>query len=88
MQIEKEKTSTGIEVIESRMFPLRPYLSKITFSDGETWILVQPLYKNSSRGHRWKKAWVDASNVSISQLENIIIPTGEYKVEDKKYFNW
>ena len=88
MEIKKEKISTGTEVIESRMFPLRPYLSKITFSDGETWILIQPLYKNSSRRHQWKKAWVDASNVSVSQLKNKIIPTGEYKVEDEKYSNW
>ena len=88
LKIEQEKINDGIGVIESRIFPMRPYLSEVIFSDGEKWIIVQPLYSNSSRGHRWIKAWVDASNVSISQLENIIKPTGIYRVENEKYFNW
>lgn len=86
LEIKQEKINNGIEAVDSRIFPMRAYLSEVIFSDGEKWIIEQPLYDNSSRGHRWKKAWVDASTITISQLENIIKPTGIYKLEDEKYF--
>lgn len=88
LEIEEDKKKDGIESRIRLIYPLRPYLSEITFSDDEKWVIVNPKYDNNSRGYRWRKAWVDASNVSISTLNNIIIPTGQYKFEHEQYFNW
>lgn len=50
-------------------------------------IVLNP--NSGSRGYRWRKTWIDASNTSISHLHQNIIPCGRgYKWESVKYFNW
>lgn len=88
LEIEEDKKKDGIKSITRLVYPLRPYLSEITFSDNERWIILNPIYDNNSRGYRWKKALVDASNVSIAALDNIIMPTRLYRSEHEQYFNY
>ena len=60
--------------------------SEIRFSDGEEWITVNP--NAGARGYRWRKAWIDANNTTISQLYSNIVPCGsDYQWEDYKLFN-
>ena len=89
LEIEKEKTKDGINVTKHCASHTHSWvMQEIQFSDGEEWIIVQPKNDNA-RGYRWRKAWIDASNVSISDLQNRILPYGDlYKWEDEKYFNW
>lgn len=61
--------------------------NEIRFDDGEEWIIVNP--NNEARGYRWRKAYVDASNTSIAQLQIYILPYGNlYQWEKERYFNW
>ena len=88
LEIEKEKTKNGVNVTKRYTSCVHSWVrQEIQFSDGEEWIIVQP--NNGARGYRWRKAWIDASNVSISDLQNRILPYGDlYKWEDEKCFNW
>ena len=87
LEIEEEKKKNGIVCTNKKLSKTQLCLNGMKFTDGEVWRIVNPKYNNTSRGYRWKKAWVDASNTTISELNNIIKPTGIYKVEDEKYFN-
>ena len=88
LEIEKEKIDDDINVTKRCISRKRPWIrQEIQFSDGEEWIVVRP--NDNARGYRWRKAWIDASNVSVSDLEIRILPYGNlYKWEDEKYFNW
>lgn len=86
LEIEEEKNKSNIFTTKKRF---GSYINdnEIQFSDGEEWILVNP--NSGARGYRHRKAWVDASNTSISTLQQCILPYGcLYKWEEEKYFNW
>lgn len=86
LEIEKEKNDLGITTISKRFSKLSNY-NEIRFSDGEEWIIVNP--NSGTRGYRYRKAYIDASNTTIAQLHNCILPYGDlYKWEEEKYFNW
>lgn len=86
-EIEEEKNNAGISTTLKRIRKNEIYDNEIRFSDGEEWIIVNP--NMSARGYRWRRAWIDASNTTISALQNIIIPCGDlYQWEKEKYFNW
>ena len=86
LEIENEKNESGIETVFKRISKSDYIRSEIRFSDGEEWIIVNP--NNGARGYRWRKAWVDASNTTISQLYLYIVPYGDgYQWEDYKLFN-
>ena len=85
-EIEKEKISLGISVTLKRESNRYPNYNEIRFDDGEEWIIVNP--NSGARGYRWRKAYVDASNTTIAQLRNFILPSGNlYQCEKEKYFN-
>lgn len=87
LEIEEEKINNGIVPIDKKIYPLRPYLNEIRFSDGEEWIILRP--DDGARGYRWRKAWVDVKSTTLYSLRAIILPIGDlYKWEDEKYFNW
>ena len=84
LDIEKEKNNLEIKTIFKM---ISEYHAEIRFSDGEEWIVLNP--DSGSRGYRWRKTWIDASNTSIRHLHQNIIPCGcGYKWEREKYFNW
>lgn len=86
LEIENEKNEYGIETVFKRISESNYNRSEIRFSDGEEWIIVAPY--PGARGYRWRKAWIDASNTTISQLHLNIIPYGSgYQWEDYKLFN-
>lgn len=86
-EIERDKIKLGIPVISKRMSSKCINYNEIRFDDGEEWIIVNP--NDSARGYRWRKAYVDASNTTIAQLRNNVIPYGSlYQWEKEKYFNW
>ena len=86
-EIQKEpENESGIETVFKRISKSAYIRSEIRFGDGEEWIIVNP--NNGARGYRWRKAWVDASNTTISQLYLYIVPYGDgYQWEDYKLFN-
>lgn len=87
LEIEEEKINNGIVPIDKKIYPLRPYLNEIRFSDGEEWIILRP--NDSARGYKWRKAWVDVKSTTLYSLRAITLPIGDlYKWEDEKYFNW
>lgn len=87
LEIEEEKINSGIVPIDKKIYPSRPYLNEIRFSDGEEWIILKP--NTTARGYRWRKAWVDVKSITIYDLMAYIFPLGDlYKWEDEKYFNW
>ena len=87
LEIEEEKINSGIVPIDKKIYPSRPYLNEIRFSDGEEWIILRP--NDTARGYRWRKAWVDVRSTTLYNLQNIILPIGYlHKWEDEKYFNW
>lgn len=80
LEIEKEKCDKSIYVA-SKSF------NEIDFSDGEEWKIVNPI--DTARGYRWRKAWIDAKNTTISALHQLILPCGSlYQWEKERYFNW
>lgn len=84
LEIEKEKLEQGIYITRKALGRL---FSEIDFSDGEEWKMVNPI--DTARGYRWRKAWIDAKNTSISALQQLILPCCSlYKWEKEKYFNW
>lgn len=86
LEIEKEKNESGIETVFKRISKSNYIRSEIRFRDGEEWIIVNP--NAGARGFRWRKAWIDASNTTISQLYLSIVPYGSgYQWEDYKLFN-
>ena len=86
LEIENEKNESGIETVLKGISKSDYIHSEIIFSDGEEWITVNP--NAGARGYRWRKAWIDANNTTISQLYSNIIPCGSgYKWEDYKLFN-
>jgi hypothetical protein len=86
LEIENEKNEYGIETVFKRISESNYNRSEIRFSDGEEWIIVAPY--PGARGYRWRKAWIDASNTTISQLYLNIVPYGSgYQWEDYKLFN-
>lgn len=85
-EIEKEKSDLGITAILKKRNDNCANQNEILFDDGEEWIIVNP--NNGARGYRWRKAYVDASNTSVSQLLNFILLYGNlYQWEKEKYFN-
>lgn len=85
LEIEKEKNNSGIFTTKRYLVDNNDH-DEIRFSDGEEWIVVNP--NNCARGYRWRRAWVDASNTSIAQLQQYILPYGcLYQWEKEKYFN-
>ena len=87
LKIEEEKKNNSIVAVDKRIYPSRPYLNEIRFSDGEEWIILKP--NDTARGYRWRKAWIDVKSVTIYDLRAYILPLGDlYKWEDEKYFNW
>lgn len=83
-EIEREKNASGITTIRANF---SSYHNEMWFSDGEEWIVLNP--GAGVRGYRWRKAWIDASNTSISDLQCNILPYGSlYQWEKEKYFNW
>lgn len=86
LEIENDKNESGIETVYKRISKSAYICSEIRFSDGEEWIIVAPY--PGARGYRWRKAWIDASNTTISQLYLNIVPYGNgYQWEDYKLFN-
>lgn len=86
LEIENEKNESAIETVLKRISKSDYIRSEIRFSDGEEWIIVNP--NAGARGYRWRKAWIDANNTTISQLYSNIVPYGSgYKWEDYKLFN-
>lgn len=86
LEIEKDKNESGIETVFKGISKSCYIRSEIRFSDGEEWITVNP--NAGARGYRWRKAWIDANNTTISQLYSNIVPCGSgYKWEDYKLFN-
>lgn len=86
LEIENEKNEYMIETVFKRISESNYGRSEIRFRDGEEWIVVKP--NVGARGYRWRKAWVDANNVTISQLFLNVIPYGDgYKWEEYKIFN-
>lgn len=86
LEIENEKNESGIEIVFKRISKSAYIRSEIRFSDGEEWIIVNP--NAGARGYRWRKAFVDANNTSVSQLFLNIIPCGDgYMWEEYKVFN-
>lgn len=86
LEIENEKNEYGIETVFKRISESNYNRSEIRFSDGEEWIIVVPY--PGARGYRWRKAWIDAGNTTISQLYLNIVPYGSgYQWEDYKLFN-
>lgn len=87
LDIEKEKNNSSISTTRKKLVNNKYDHDEIRFSDGEEWIVINP--NNGARGYRWRRAWVDASNTSISQLQQCILPYGcLYQWEEEKYFNW
>ena len=87
VEIEREKINLGISVISKKLSDEYPNYNEIRFDDGEEWIIVNP--NNGARGYRWRKAYIDASNTTIAQLRNNVLPYGSlYQWEKEKYFNW
>lgn len=85
-EIENEKNESGIETVFKRISKSGYICSEIRFSDGEEWIIINP--NAGARGYRWRKAWIDANNTTISQLHSNIVPCGDgYQWEDYKLFN-
>ena len=75
LEIEKDKNESGIETV-----------FKGISKSCEEWITVNP--NAGARGYRWRKAWIDANNTTISQLYSNIVPCGsDYQWEDYKLFN-
>ena len=59
----------------------------VEFDDGETWKVMRP--GERCLGIRWDKCYVDASSVTISELERVIKPRGLVNNPDYlEYFNW
>lgn len=86
LEIEDEKNESWIETELKRISKSDYNRSEIRFSDGEEWIIVTP--HSGARGYRWRKACIDASNTTVSQLYLNIIPYGSvYQWEDYKLFN-
>lgn len=86
LEIEREKNDLGILVTSKRMSDKHSSDNEVRFDDGEEWIIVNP--NNGARGYRWRKAYVDASNTSIAQLQTNILPYGGiYQWKKEKYFN-
>lgn len=84
LEIEKEKNELGIKTIKTVMSSQR---DAIYFDDGEEWIVLNPCM--GIRGYRWRKAYVDAKNTSVSDLQCNILPYGYiYSWERERYFNW
>jgi hypothetical protein len=87
LKLKKKKNKDGISTTLKRIHKKQICGNEIRFSDGEEWIIVNP--NMGARGYRWRRAWIDASNTSISQLQNCILPYGSlYQWEKEKYFNW
>lgn len=85
-EIEKEKADLGISIASKKSSDKYTNQNEIRFDDGEEWIIINP--NNSARGYRWRRAWVDATNTSVAQLLNFILPYGcLYQWEKEKYFN-
>lgn len=83
LEIESEKNESGTSTTMKR---LSKSWNEIRFSDGEEWIILNP--NDSTRGYRWRKAWIDA-NTTVKQLHLCVLPYGElYKWEKEKYFNF
>ena len=57
------------------------------FEDGEYWRIKRPT-RCELAGIRWDKCYVDASSVTISQLETIIKPRAASGDAEIIYFNW
>lgn len=74
LEIEKDKNESGIETVFKGISKSCYIRSEIRFSDGEEWITVNP--NAGARGYRWRKAWIDANNTTISQLYSNIVPCG------------
>lgn len=86
LEIEKDKNESWIETVFKGISKSCYIRSEIRFSDGEEWITVNP--NAGARGYRWRKAWIDANNTTISQLYSNIVPCGsDYQWEDYKLFN-
>lgn len=85
-EIEKEKSVLGISVTLKKRSDNYTNQNETRFDDGEEWIILNP--NNGARGYRWRKAYIDASNTSVAQLLNYILPYGIlYQWEKEKYFN-
>lgn len=86
IDIEKEKIDLGISITSKKVSDKYTNQNETRFDDGEEWIILNPT--NGARGYRWRKAYVDASNTSVAQLLNYILPYGNlYQWEKEKYFN-
>lgn len=82
-EIIKEKTEKGIDVVYQKKDTSFMYDNYVLFNDNELWKIV---YANdSARGYRWHKAWVD-KQISKEIIQNIIEPTGIYRLENYKQF--
>ena len=82
LEIEREKHDLGIKTIK-----VSSHCDEICFDDGEEWIVVNP--RMGIRGYRWRKAYVDTKNTSVSDLKCNILPYSYmYSWEREKYFNW
>lgn len=89
LEIENDKNKSGIKTIFKRIFKKSPSFidSEIRFDDGEEWTIVNP--NAGARGYRWRKAWVDGNNTTVSQLYSNIIPYGDgYRWEEHRIFNF
>ena len=86
-EIEREKINLGISTTLKKRNNNYANQNETRFDDGEEWIIVNP--NSGARGYRWRKAYVDAGNTTIAQLQNYVLPYGNlYQWEKEKYFNW
>jgi hypothetical protein len=68
-EIREQKEKQGIKVtLYNRSYNMPSY----TFSDGEVWIILQPI--DANRAYRWSKCRVDAKNTTMAEWINIIRP--------------
>lgn len=82
-EIIKEKTEKGIDVVYQKKDTSFMYDSCVLFNDNELWKIVYA--SDSARGCKWHKAWVD-KEISKEIIQNIIEPTGIYRLENYKQF--
>ena len=84
LEIDKENNDKGIKTEIKRFSGIE---NVIGFENGDMWRIIRP--NDSSRGYRWNKAYVDASDTTISMLYNFILPSGlGARLDDITYFNW
>lgn len=82
-KIREQKKKEGIKVtLYNRSYNIPGY----TFSDGEIWIILQPI--DANRAYGWFKCRIDAKNTTMSEWINIIRPAevGSEQNPDKCIF--